>query len=388
MKTGISFIKESEKGLLIPLEASINKSKIDAYDYCYLDYDTWEDFIDYCDFQGYSAFVFISNGERIIEICKRLNLFYEKEIFCVYDEHFNFRYGKTVCLDDVCSFKDVPFEFNEDNSLDQGSYAFTTGIYPPNISNNVLKHIFLEDESLIGVLNLDLFIKSSINSAVIMPENFSGNLPQPYILLTTSYTDKTKYQYISREELLKNISRYVEDGMVHAYTSKGVIDFEDILGFKSAKRIFISNSGIYTDFEMKNKLSNNKEQLSIDSIKNLLSLKSEANGNSTFEAYTYNLIATIGFYLGLGEIIAITPYNHGFLPPKEIVNNRYLGLCSNDGHYIYDTFNKKMFSTNELSMVILEFYIKNQMDSPKLQELVPEKKVIDQFILTLEKLQK
>ena len=72
------------------------------------------------------------------------------------------------------------------------------------------------------------------------------------------------------------------------------------------------------------------------------------------------------------------------MPPKKVTNNRYIGFYTKDKYYLYDFLKKKMLSTNKNFMDILEFYIKEQMDSPKLRELFSEKNIIDEFIFTIE----
>jgi hypothetical protein len=376
MKKAISFLKETEVGIIVPIQ--IKEILGDDYDVCLLNHDSWEDLIDYCNLFEYRNFIFISNGNRVVEIAKCLNSICETERFSVYSEEMEHRFGHHLDLSDLSyTLGEVP-SYNEEEILNQGSYACITGIYPPG--KNTLKHIFLEKESLKDKLSLDLFLKSDINAAVILPSIIM--LEYPFIVVAKdNYIQLEKYETFELEKLKENIIGFEKSGNVQSYSTPGVIDFGIIIGDKVIRRIVVSDDGVYSDILMKNKIIEIEDTIDINILKNEKSLLNEFTDSKI--NHIYNLLATLGFYLKLNNFYTVTPFNKGFLPPTNNDRNTILGILSEEFGCVYNVNSKKLFRVDKEALILLEFYIKNQMDHPDLSKLISNKLVIDKFLKSI-----
>lgn len=390
MKIGICYLKETDKGLLLPIKHNIPEIG-KKYSLCIFDFNTWEDLLDYCRFQNYDAFIFISDGKRITDISKLLNLHYGKNIFSVYSNKLDLVYGQPVILDDSLTYNDSNEYERQDEALylKNGAISYVTGMYPNNIPKNIVKHIFLIDEKLLNKLPSDLFIKSDINTSIIMNVDTPINKEYPFIFLTDSYVNIDQYQSIEKIELINYIKTFIKHGSITSYTSPCVIDFGSLLEFNNLNRIFLSNSSIYSDFQMTDEIIN-VDELSLNSLRNSQSLKDSTRTIeiSLSEATTFNLLATLGFYMKERNLNVVTPFNYGNLPPENIDHMRFLGLNGKNEDFLYDALTGRFFIVDSNFIIILEFYIKNQMESSKLKELGISEDISDKFLLTLENLTK
>ncbi|MFP9130479.1 hypothetical protein [Niallia sp. BSM11] len=381
MRIGLCYLHETKKGILVQRDLEMNNLN-QQYDLCLLDFENWEDFLDYCEFQDYTSFVFIANGERIIEIAKLLNTTYNEQIFSVYDKDLVLRYGEMLNLESNLKVEQIDNSYDEESYLRAGSYSFITGIYETNIPNNVLKHIYLKDSKLINKITLEFFLKSSINTAIVTSDISGESTVYPFIYLNESYLDLNKYESIDKESLKDNILLFINKGIINSYKAEGILDFGSLLGLDRNNRIFLSNEGVFSDFKMSERLLD-LDSLNLNNLKNRQSINRESEFTLS-EATTFNLIATLGSYMNLGQLNVITPYNFGFLPPTKVQNNKYIGFFNENNYFLYDLTSRKLFRVDNNFLVILEFYIKNQLDSKLLDDLNFSKETINQFILTLE----
>lgn len=381
MRIGLCYLHETKKGILVQRNLEVNNLD-HHFDLCLLDFENWEDFLDYCEFQDYTSFVFIANGERIIEIAKLLNSTYNEQIFSVYDKDLVLRYGEMLNLESNLKVEQIDNNYDEESYLRAGSYSFITGIYETNIPNNVLKHIYLKDSMLINKITLEFFLKSSINTAIVTSDIPSDNILYPFIYLNESYLNLNKYESIDKKSLKDNISLFINKGIINSYKAEGILDFGSLIGLDRNNRIFLSNEGVFADFKMSERLMD-LDSLNLNNLKNSQSINREPDFTLS-EATTFNLIATLGSYMNLGQLNVITPYNFGFLPPIKVQNNKFIGFFNEINYFLYDLTTRKLFRVDNNFLVILEFYIKNQLDSNLLHELNFSKQTINQFILTLE----
>ncbi len=381
MRIGLCYLHETKKGILVQRNLEVNNLD-HHFDLCLLDFENWEDFLDYCEFQDYTSFVFIANGERIIEIAKLLNSTYNEQIFSVYDKDLVLRYGEMLNLESNLKVEQIDNNYDEESYLRAGSYSFITGIYETNIPNNVLKHIYLKDSMLINKITLEFFLKSSINTAIVTSDIPSDNILYPFIYLNESYLNLNKYESIDKKSLKDNISLFINKGIINSYKAEGILDFGSLIGLDRNNRIFLSNEGVFADFKMSERLMD-LDSLNFNNLKNSQSINREPDFTLS-EATTFNLIATLGSYMNLGQLNVITPYNFGFLPPIKVQNNKFIGFFNEINYFLYDLTTRKLFRVDNNFLVILEFYIKNQLDSNLLHELNFSKQTINQFILTLE----
>lgn len=381
LRIGLCYLHETKKGILVQRNLEVNNLD-HHFDLCLLDFENWEDFLDYCEFQDYTSFVFIANGERIIEIAKLLNSTYNEQIFSVYDKDLVLRYGEMLNLESNLKVEQIDNNYDEESYLRAGSYSFITGIYETNIPNNVLKHIYLKDSMLINKITLEFFLKSSINTAIVTSDIPSDNILYPFIYLNESYLNLNKYESIDKKSLKDNISLFINKGIINSYKAEGILDFGSLIGLDRNNRIFLSNEGVFADFKMSERLMD-LDSLNLNNLKNSQSINREPDFTLS-EATTFNLIATLGSYMNLGQLNVITPYNFGFLPPIKVQNNKFIGFFNEINYFLYDLTTRKLFRVDNNFLVILEFYIKNQLDSNLLHELNFSKQTINQFILTLE----
>lgn len=403
MNNCITFILESEKGLIIPINqkdlfisAEIKKNfKIEDFDF-----ENWEDILDYCYYQGYDNYIIISKGKRILEIVKTLNnnSFYTKFwAFSINQESRNIeknpKFDNIGVLElflrqNIEKFRnklEYPKTLEQENLL-QGAYAFLTGNYPPNIPENSLKHIYIDQTSDLNLITVSLFIKSNINSAIVISKSVDKQIPIPFIQLNHSYYSIENFTFIEKEKLVTYIMNFIDSGEVQSLNAGGIIDYSTLVEKKGLKRIFIKNSSIYEDFSMKKMLLSNTKDLNIEELINIKSLKQREYTVDINQVNIYYLVLNLGEALNMnGEFIAITPFNKSLIAPVKNIEWNIIGIMNSTKSYIYVRTTNKFYTTSKRFLVILEFYLKNQMNSYLLKEIVSSKEIVN-FKNTLNKL--
>lgn len=393
MNNCLVFISESEKGLIAPFDSnniSIPEEIRMFFEIENFDFENWEDLLDYCYFQNYDNYIFISNGKRILETVEILNLssnntkfwafstFLEDELIWEEDYSQNINIVKNY-------FQTHKKELNtklkystdmERHNLTQGAYSFLTGMYPLNISKNSLKHIYIEENRDLKFLSRDIFIKANINSSILTPFN-NTEIKFPFIVLELSYFSLDDYSFIESEKLLKNIEKFLKYGHVRSNKSKGIVDYSNLLGIKSLRRIFIKDSMVFEDFNMQNSLKIGLEELSLEELINIQSLKENKNKITLNQASIYNLIMNLGMILNIEEYKAITPYNKYLIEPVENTDWNFIGIITSEGNYLYVKSLNKLYTTSKKFLIILEFYLKKKMNSDYLKEIASEKEIVN-----------
>ncbi len=380
---GITIVSEQDGWLqrLRPSSAmrhfcEAHRFSLDAFDY---DSHTFQDVLDYMNFQEYEHFLFILQGEgertlRLVAYLQQQMLHVqfhlirpEGEIVFGQPDFFNGLELPRVSDDEKPV---IPIVQNEVLSL-------MTGVHPHSspVQRQPLRHVYIEDSSLLKQIPAALFNSMTVNSIVYLDHPMRHDLPiielmsRTPVLITFadqfSPTIDMRLDILSREEIIRRFERWKTTGWIQNERFAGILDYATQSGADSSHRLFFFKDGIYADRQK-------AERFSSDLTSPVTSNAGQSGRRDTFATQReLNLFPLLYQLAGSfsGESRFITPYSDLELPRTlgRIGPLTLIGIQNEEGYFAFEMTSMRLFETNEAFLWILEADQKERFD------LLPER---------------
>ncbi|QWG69102.1 hypothetical protein EXW32_22425 [Bacillus mycoides] len=370
-----------EKGLFKNIEESnlkelLSNASIDIhFDKFDFDNNTFIDFVDYLDFQEYQKYIFFVSGslERIYKLVE----FLEKEIegtdFYIVNDNLEVKHGNFELLDVLQPLKGQ-FQLDQGKVemthllyLRNGLMSLFSGVYPHNMNKKTLKHLYIENGTILKNINAEIYYNMAINSSVFIDESseeielkvdYLKELPN-IILLNNTLASFQKEDLISieKDELDVLINKFKQTSVVENMQNKeAIFDYANLTETSTNNRLFFFSDGIFNDY-LKGSLVSRNINLSYFDI---LSKYKVNNGEQDKYDSVIKGMLPLMFNLASSfqgcETTFVTPYTKNKLDPlvDTIVEFKLIGIKNNTGCFVYNIQTNKIFETNEMFLEILE----------------------------------
>lgn len=348
MNTGTFLIEENNKLFFdysFEKLSSKNKEKISEITLDHFDYNTgtFEDIIDYCEFQEYNClnFYVVGFSDRIyilkefllhsIPMLKKINII---------------KFEESVDNDEI---NDV---------YQRGAFAFLSGIYSTyEIPENVLKHIYLEmwDPSVEKFL-----LHMSINSVIIITDDVNIPLNRLNYLPALILKDKEylspmniEFQETKEDQLLMILENIVGNKEIHL--DKLPLNSGSFWRLNKLNAITIdSDSKIYLGAGKNILLGNSQDNYSL--LKNSFSLN-VSNWNLLYAMTITVLTVIYNLSSQYGKIRLIAPIVRGDYPSTDHARRHpdCIGFIDEQNKmYIYNFIKKRLFAVDKNHLEMLE----------------------------------
>lgn len=374
---GLSVLSEQDgwlkRSLPSPeLQAFCKKHRIslDAFDY---DQHTFHDLLDYMEFQEYEHYLFVLQGEgertlRLVAYLQHQMLHVQfhlirqnGEVLFGQPDFLNGLYLPQETLTVSASFPDV----------EHAILSLMTGVYPgaPPHHPQPLRHVYIEDSSLLDRIPSKHFNAMTINSVLYFDHPMRHDLPiielmsrTPMLLAFSNSLSPldAHLAVLSREELTDRLNDWHQTGRIRNEQKSGVLDYATLSGLQVSHRLFFFQDGIYADRQK-------TVQLSADLSQDIELLRehqpqSEALASQAELALFPLLYQLAGSFQGDSHFI--TPYSDLELPRTfgRIGPLTSIGIRNAEGCFVFDRTNMRLFETNEAFLWILEADQKEQFD--------------------------
>ncbi|MCM3339241.1 hypothetical protein M3650_11485 [Paenibacillus sp. MER TA 81-3] len=377
---GISVVLENKLGVFSKkeLSASIRKSQDFFIDDLDFHTNSINDFYDYLEFHDVMDYVFISDGSRIKRFVMFMNQHYGIR-FHLCDTNFN------CIIGDVNIISRVEISFSEELSSDTGNEYdlsgiqlknglrfLVTGAYPLSIGNSLIKHIYVDNLTLLNKLHDEIYKFSAINSAILINDPTPLESPEfpciyvDYYKITQDKLLPTSL-YLPEHELQEMIHTFKSEGTIDNPSKiQGIIDYAHTLHIDRNNRLFYFSEGIYKDHR---KTCCITEQLnsSFMSLLNRLSYISTKNANPLYDIFP--LVLNISAHLQGHTSTFITPYSvyHVAQTIDKHKSLKFLGIVNDGKKFAYNVLNNKMYEVNDTFLHFLEYDLKENIDSEELK---------------------
>ncbi|MBI0441405.1 hypothetical protein ACLNGX_18865 [Bacillus velezensis] len=382
---GLAYICE-EKGIIYNVtNASVSDLIEDIYseeiildDFNFHE-NSFQDYVDYLEFQEYSSFVFVTANKspRIIQIIEFIKEFLPDITFHVIDKNVGHIYGPETINGQSITIKSLVencqlYKQETELAMRNGLMALFTGLYPDNIRNNLIKHIFIESEELLSNIEQDVILNCALNCGIYIKNNQFNKFEKsiPLIIIPNQYHDKSilnsftefdeKKLYKLQVDFLKSGKCYFEEDI------KGVFDYASIVGLEKNNRLFYYKDGIYQDFLKRKKISND---LNVSFFTIVLNINKIEKSQLFEDLKLKNIKRIYPVILNLyalnsgSEINFVTPYNKSFYNVvQDSVNINWIGFYIEDKAFAYSLKSNRLFETNMLFLKILDADYKGLLD--------------------------
>jgi hypothetical protein len=376
--------KDQVKNLLKDSEEVI----IDHFDF---DQSTFADFIDYIDFQGYEQYVFfvLGHSDRILRIVSFLQNELETTSFHVIDSRLRVHYGDQSIselfkkgLDESAVYVPAIASTYWRNGL----MSMFTGVYPEQLNKNILKHVYVQNSSILEEISRDVFLNMAINSSIYINQPKAGIINHiPVIVLDQDMAGSFHLEdliKLRKEEVLAMIERFKENGIVeNEFSKKGIFDYSLLVDRHTNNRLFYYEDGIYHDYLKEHLITKQLSSSYFDIFPKFLPAYSSSIKYDQIVKSIFPLMFHLASYFQLPKSRFITPYsNINFEPIKDkVVEMSFIGIENEKGSFVFRLKDQKMYETNQLFLKIMEADQKgrledlmNQFDDQKAKEILEE----------------
>lgn len=337
---------------------------IDTYNF---NTNTFEDYIDYLDFQEYETLTYIYVGEtkRLFNFIDYIQMNIETDLSGLSWDSMN----KTTCeISDLLMNYQHNSEFNGEQSIQNGIKALLTGIYPAEFAG-ILKHIYVSDTDLVVSIDHSILMKMAINSSIIVGNTeFIKNdfLNSPHIVVgLKSYIDSEKFLYLGND-IKKNIKQFVRSGKIELFDSELVVDYMADQNFFSTSSLFISPEGCYLDYKKERLVSLNTSCSYSEYLLKVSEMQKDGTNWRKREniAHLYFVLANVLRQLKMSDNYVVTPYNALHFDANIEFNHEfnYIGIQNNKNFYCYSLQENKLYETEADFLIILEAYYKDKLE--------------------------
>ncbi|QKY71286.1 hypothetical protein [Lentibacillus sp. CBA3610] len=378
----IIIIYEDEIGKIIPFVPSqINISPndnvfIDDFNF---DVNSPLDFVDYLRYHEITEYIIFSNGKRINKIVNFVNSF-ATTIFHIFDFQANLIAGNKDVLEDELQVQiqnylseNLGF-FSSPYTLEEDIHQLITADYPFDYRNNLIKHIHISSRDSLEYIHSTVFENCSMNSIIFT--DYSNDIDNYFpIKCATETINKyiDKYKKESKEEIMLSVANFREKGEVNRTWLNIPIDYFSLLEMSRNNRLFYSNQRIYRDFQ-NNDLLSKRLDTTYSQIINFNSYFKKKNFNPEEQIFPY-LINVSKHLKAKRKLHLITPYN--ILIHADRWNSytyfNLIGIIADEKFYILNNKNNIKYEVPKQFLILLEFYLKENLDSKQLKNYFPNK---------------
>ncbi|MGI1804641.1 hypothetical protein ACRPK8_02805 [Exiguobacterium sp. TDN 0502] len=343
---------------------------LDAFDY---DQHTFRDLLDYMDFQEYEHYLFVlqGDGERTLRLVAYLQHQMLHVQFHLIRQNGEVLFGQPDFLNGLFLPQEaltVPASFPD---VEHAILSLMTGVYPgvPPHHPQPLRHVYLEDSSLLDRIPATHFNTMTINSVLYFDHPMRHDLPIIELMSRTpmllAFSDSlspldTYLAVLSRDELTDRLYDWHQTGRIRNEQKSGVLDYATLSGLEVSHRLFFFEDGIYADRQKTVQLSKDLSQ-DIEMLREHPP-QPEALASQAELALFPLLYQLAGSFEGDSHFI--TPYSDLELPRTSgrIGPLTSIGIRNAEGCFVFDRTNMRLFETNEAFLWILEADQKEQFD--------------------------
>lgn len=368
---------------------------IDMYDF---DTNSFNDLIEYTEFQEYTDYILLSitKTERLKKVTYLLNTHSEFTHFhfisinessgCWIEQH--------VCQEQLSNIHQT-YECSNDamQVFKNGLMAMFTGVYPKVFRKGLIKHLYFENYLLIEQLHSSIYLNCGINFGGFV-DKYSTEFIHigastreghfPGILL---FNDSLEDFIIDHElELMTETALYhlfecfINTGKIDFTGRKsGIIDYSVRLSLGLERGIFVYSDGLYLDYGQTKKLADvNGTILELELGRSNVS----GQGKNTGLLELFPLLINVAISLQDDGLFFITPFNKNCFEPAVLQNypSEWIVMLSNQRYLALHVQSNRMFEVNELFAEIFEADTKNCIELAKkqneniTQEIIREQK--------------
>ncbi|AHA10884.1 hypothetical protein ACQVWH_24615 [Bacillus toyonensis] len=382
----VTIVYENEIGMIEEFNPN-NLLGENKYDLDYFDFNnsSLSDFLDYLDFQDCEDYCYICAGSpnRLIKLINYLNKMTSTNIH-LYNTNFEKLIGPYNLelneYEDI-DFNALPLPSNDRGTmqLENGISAMISGLYPNNLRNNLIKHLYVENLNLLTNINSTIFSNMALNSCIYIEQPFN-EIPDEenyiYPIFESenikSKIDNNEFVAISKNKLEEDIKYTIDTGEVfNSNFISGYIDYSIVseLAFNN-NRLFIFEEGIYQDYLRNIKITSNINSGYQEIVIKLTAINKPENLTNV-KTPIYNLYPFCIRMLNLLKSekgVFITPYTTYKYPPKNNVSDFHvIGIIKDDLSVVYSIKTGQFYKVNEQFIYLLEAYLKDELDSKEIK---------------------
>ncbi|WP_155982642.1 hypothetical protein [Paucisalibacillus sp. EB02] len=346
--------------------------------------NTPNDFYSFLEYLNVTDYVVICDGDRIHKFVDFLNSNYPIRFHSL-NNNLELKTGHSTTLlkknlqvlfpnklDSYANFK------KDTSPIKNELHLMLTGHYPLNIKNNLIKHLYVEKKELLSCIDNSILKNCAINAIIFYDKsdmNISSNL---FLIMVNFQKEKEKIEsmnliHMDKEEILEGIKSFQDSGKVlnHQITN-GIIDYSTIMNIERNNRLFYFEEGIYRDYGRKNRITTNFDE-DFYVLVNFISYMK--NNMITPAMAIYPMVINISALLEKKQMYMVTPFNTFFSKSflQKHKNFNLIGLVIDDQYYLYNISINRNYKINKVFLLLLEYYLKNNMDSMELQKYIPDK---------------
>lgn len=358
----------------IPVEKRLPIPGFEDYTHDYLDFNTVtiDDFRDYFEMSDYEKYCFIivdGTGKRLQEIIDTYLPEFKNIISVVPISDVTDNYPTNHKLTQYISeIKNIEPSYKD--AIVNGYIALNTGIYPEYLGKGLLKHVYIENPSLIQSIRDNILPYMAINSSIIQNE-FNTSIPGFLTLNSSNFTNiEKKFINIDNLEIEQYMKEFINSGQINEHLhSSYIIDYSSSVGTNKMNALFVTDEGIsFTSQTTSLPLINIDEPYF--NILNSFSTLHTNNINSSFSKDFLKLFPMlIEFKLNMKISHFNTPYNKwNYEAMKSAPMPKWIGFKSNEIYYAFNLQKNKLFKIEEYFYTELEKIIKGIVENTKLQK--------------------
>lgn len=381
----VGYIQEDKLGMfhMTNQVIGLDLAELESIELFDFNLNTADDFFIFLEFYKITEYFVVCDGDRIHRFVRFLNSNY-KISFHLFNTNLDIQIGKKSLF--ATNFRNMfPNKMNnqkhlipETSSIKNELQLMLTGHYPLNIKENRIKHLYFEKIELLEHIEKSILKNCIINAVIFFDNSMTDISSELFPIMINFQRMKDTIKLINlissnKQEILNVIKIFEASGEVlNPQHTNGMIDFSSIMNIDRNHRLFFFEDGIYRDY-YKNHLITKRFDEDFYELVNFLSYK---NTNIITPVLSvFPMVLNISAILKEKHMYMITPYNSYFL--KECFsrhkNFSLMGFVLNEEYYIYDIYNNKNYKVNKVFLLLLEFHLKEKMDSPDLHRYIPNK---------------
>ncbi|WP_156324030.1 hypothetical protein [Bacillus sp. JCM 19034] len=360
-----------------------NLSELKSLELFDFNLNTVNDFYSFLKFYHITEYIVICDGERIYRFVRFLNSNYNIR-FHLLNSQLDIQIGnKQLYPNFIRNMSSIKMNHQkhfsqETSSIKNELQLMLTGHYPLNIQENRIKHLYVESAELFEHIDNSVMKNCIINAVVFYDKSMidTGSELFPILINFQRMKETVKSMnliYRNEQEVLTFIHAFKTTGEVfNPQYTKGMLDYTSIMNIDRNNRLFYYNDGIYRDYHKKH-LITNKFKADFYELVNYLSFKNTKIMTPLLRVYP--MVLNISAILKEKRMYMITPYNAYFIKDclTKHKNFNLIGLVIGEACYVYDIYKNKNYKVNNAFLLLLEFYLKEKMDSLDLQRYIPNK---------------
>ncbi|WP_156914211.1 hypothetical protein [Paucisalibacillus globulus] len=359
-------------------------NELDSIELIDFNVNTPNDFYSFLEYLSVTEYVVICDGDRILKLVNFLNSNYPIR-FNLYNNNLELKTGHSTNLLNNNLKELFPNKLDtlanlekETSPIKNELHLMLTGNYPLNIKNNLIKHLFVEKTELLRCIDNSILKNCVINSIIFYDKSNVNIASDLFPIMVNLQNEKETIEsmnliHMSKEEIMEGIKSFQSSGKVlNKQITQGIIDYSAIMNMERNNRLFYFEEGIYRDYGRKNLITTNFDEDFYEMVNTISYMKANM---ITPAMAIYPMVINISALLERQQMYMVTPFNAFFSSSftQKHKNFNLIGLIIDDQYYLYHISQNKNYKVNKVYLLLLEFYLKNSMDSIDLKSYFPDK---------------